>query len=62
MKPINRNFRFRLQFFSRNIWFLIPISKGGKTRFVDAHAIIDFLYQVPQTTPAHLMKRRNIFD
>jgi len=31
--------------FSRNIWFLFPISKGGKCSFfypADAHAITDY--------------------
>jgi len=33
--------------FSRNIWFLIPLSRGGQTTVLppcpaDAHAIIDY--------------------
>jgi len=50
--------------FSRNILFLIPISRGGaNARFAPLWTpmrSLTVLYQVPQTKPAHLMKRRNV--
>jgi len=50
---------------SRNIRFVIPISRG-KCPFCrplqTPMRSLTILYQVPQTKPAHLMKRRNVFD
>ena len=50
--------------FSRNIWFLIPISRGNPVLPLLRTLMrsLTILYQVPQTRPAHLMKRRNVFD
>ena len=62
IKSINWNYVF-----SRNNWFLIPISRrGANARFV-FRALrtpmwsLTILYQVPQTRPAHLMKRKIVF-
>ena len=48
--------------FSRNIWFLIPISRRGSnacfaSRLGTPMPSLTILYQVPWTRPAHLMKR-----
>jgi len=54
--------------FSRNIWFLIPISKRRANARFASPALrtpirsLIILYQVPQTRLAHLMKRRSAFD
>jgi len=51
--------------FSRNIWFLIPISRREMPvlhLLRTPMRLLTVLYQVPQTRPAHLMKRRNVFD
>ena len=53
--------------FTRNIWFLIPISRRGSnarsaSRLGKPMRSLTILYQVPWTRPAHLMKRRSIFD
>jgi len=50
--------------FSRNIWFLILISRGQMTVLLPLRTLIkssNISYQVPQTRPAHLMKRRSAF-
>jgi len=53
--------------FSGNIWFLIPISKGGKQAFAhpaNAHANIDYFISgsTNKASSNELMNRRNIFD
>jgi len=51
--------------FSRIIWFLIPISRAANASFAPLRMpmrSLTILYQVPQTRPAHLMKRKNVFD
>ena len=48
--------------FSRNVWFLIPISRGEMPvlpLLPTPMRSMTILYQVPQTRPAHLMQRRN---
>ena len=50
--------------FSRNIWFVIPISRGEMPLLPPLRTpmpSLTSLYQVPQTKPAHLRKR-NVFD
>jgi len=50
--------------FSRNIWFLIPISRRKMLVLPllwTPMRSLTILYQVPQTRTAHLMKRRNVF-
>jgi len=51
--------------FSRNIWFLNPISRRGSNARFASHLgtpmrSLTILYQVPWTRPAHLMNRRSI--
>ena len=55
IKSINR-IKLPTSGFSRNIWFLIPIP------FYRPCGSLTILYQVSQTRPPHLMKRRNVFD
>ena len=49
---------------SRNIWFVIPISRREMPAFppADAHAIIDYFISGSTNKAPHLMKRRNVFD
>jgi len=49
--------------FSRNFWFLISISRGGKCPFSRTSVqSLTILYQVSRTRSAHLMNRRNVFE
>jgi len=50
--------------FSRNSWFLIPISRGRNRHLPPLRTpmrSLTILYQVSQTRPDHPMNRRNVF-